>query len=181
MIIFFGPPGVGKSVQGQLLAARYDWRWLSVGQILRDTHDAALIEKMQSGNLVESSLVESLVEKAILKSKDMIHIVLDGFPRQLEQAKWLVASQSRLQRSVIIAIVLEAPAEELSKRLELRARIDDAPEVIDERISLYRRETDPILNYFKEQNIRVVHVDGTGMVNQVHNRVVKEIEACKQV
>jgi adenylate kinase len=39
MIVFFGPAGAGKSVQGQILAARYNWRWLSTGQLLRDSHD----------------------------------------------------------------------------------------------------------------------------------------------
>ena len=42
MIIFFGPAGAGKSVQGQILAARHGWRWMSAGQLLRDTHNPEL-------------------------------------------------------------------------------------------------------------------------------------------
>ena len=52
MIIFFGPAGSGKSVQGQILAARQGWRWLSTGQLLRDTHDVSVLQTMQAGKLV---------------------------------------------------------------------------------------------------------------------------------
>jgi CRP-like cAMP-binding protein len=52
MIIFFGPAGSGKSVQGQLLAAKQGWRWLSTGQLLRDTRDPILLQSMQQGKLI---------------------------------------------------------------------------------------------------------------------------------
>jgi adenylate kinase len=51
MIVFFGPPGAGKSVQGQLLAARQGWRWLSTGQLLRDTKDPEIAKILLSGKL----------------------------------------------------------------------------------------------------------------------------------
>ena len=53
MIVFFGPAGAGKSVQGQMLAARNGWRWLSAGQLLRDTRDPELFAQMRTGGLVD--------------------------------------------------------------------------------------------------------------------------------
>ena len=63
MIIFFGPAGAGKSVQGQILAARHGWRWMSAGQLLRDTHDPELIRQMQSGDLVPPETINRITAK----------------------------------------------------------------------------------------------------------------------
>ena len=178
MIIFFGPAGAGKSVQGQILAARHDWRWLSAGQLLRDTHDAKLIQEMQTGDLVDPGRVNSIVGDALKRSKDINHVILDGFPRQLTQAKWLIENQPEHQRSIKLAIVLEVPREELLKRLKVRGRKDDEPATIEERLKIYRQEIYPILTYLTDQNIHIAHIDGTGTVGQVHDRIEAELASC---
>ncbi|HEX6416730.1 MAG TPA: nucleoside monophosphate kinase [Candidatus Saccharimonadales bacterium] len=179
MIVFFGPAGAGKSVQGQLLAARNGWRWLSAGQLLRDTHDLELIKEMQTGKLVTPEKVNSLMGDALKRSKNIDRVILDGFPRQLDQAKWLVESQPEHERSVALVIVLEVPRSELLKRLEVRGRADDTPEAIDERLKIYRTEMYPILSYLTEQGVNIAHIDGTGSVGQVHDRIMEELEALK--
>jgi adenylate kinase len=179
MIVFFGPAGAGKSVQGQMLAARHGWRWLSAGQQLRDTHDIELIKEMQTGALVNPEKVNKLMGDALKRATNISRVILDGFPRQLEQAKWLIESQPEHQRSIALVIVLEVPRSELLKRLEVRGRVDDTPEAIDERLRIYRTEMYPILSYFTEQHINIVHIDGTGTVGQVHDRIMDELEACK--
>ncbi len=181
MIIFFGPAGAGKSVQGQLLAARHGWRWLSAGQLLRDTHDADILTQMQSGGLVDVQAVNKLVGQALKRAHDIDHVILDGFPRHLEQAKWLVESQPEHNRAVQVVIALEVPKSELLHRLQIRGRIDDTPEVIEERLNLYRQEMYPILSYFTEQKIHVVHVDGAGTVGQVHDRIEEVVQECSLV
>lgn len=179
MIVFFGPAGAGKSVQGQLLAARNGWRWLSAGQLLRDTHDMELIKEMQTGKLVTPEKVNALMGEALKRSKNVDRVILDGFPRQLSQAKWLVESQPEHERSVALVIVLEVPRSELLKRLEVRGRVDDTPEAIDERLKIYRTEMYPVLSYLTEQGVNIAHIDGTGTVGQVHDRIMDELEACK--
>jgi adenylate kinase len=175
MIVFFGPAGAGKSVQGQILAARMGWRWLSAGQLLRDTKDVDLLHTMHAGKLVPHESITKIMGEAISHATNIDQLILDGFPRQLEQAQWLVESQPEHGRAVKLVIVLEVPREELLKRLEIRGRADDTPEAIDERLKLYRQEMYPILNYVNEQGIPVVHLDGTGTVGQVHDRVVAEL------
>ena len=179
MIVFFGPAGAGKSVQGQMLAARHGWRWLSAGQLLRDTHDMEIIKEMQTGGLVNPERVNELMGEALKRATNIDRVIVDGFPRQLSQAKWLIDSQSIHQRSVGLVIVLEVPRSELLKRLEVRGRADDTPEAIDERLKIYRTEMYPILSYFTEKNVNIVHIDGTGTVGQVHDRIVEELVACK--
>ncbi|MET0979685.1 MAG: nucleoside monophosphate kinase [Candidatus Saccharimonadales bacterium] len=179
MIVFFGPAGAGKSVQGQMLAARHGWRWLSAGQQLRDTHDIELIKEMQSGALVNPDVVNNLMGQALKRAANIDRVILDGFPRQLRQAEWLIESQPEHQRSIALVVVLEVPRSELLKRLEVRGRVDDTPEAIDERLRIYRTEMYPILSYFTEKSINIVHIDGTGSVGQVHDRIMDELTACK--
>lgn len=181
MIVFFGPAGAGKSVQGQLLAARNGWRWLSAGQLLRDTHDIELIREMQTGSLVDPVKVNELMGDALKRAKNIDRVILDGFPRQLSQAQWLIESQPEHERSIALVIVMEVPRAELLKRLEVRGRVDDTAEAIDERLRIYRTEIYPILTYLTEQGVRIAHVDGTGTVGQVHDRIMDELAACKLV
>ncbi|HJP81784.1 MAG TPA: nucleoside monophosphate kinase [Candidatus Saccharimonadales bacterium] len=178
MIIFFGPAGAGKSVQGQLLAARNGWRWISAGQLLRDTHDIELLKEMQTGKLVSPEKINHLMGDALRRAKKIDRVILDGFPRQLSQAKWLVESQPDHQRSIALVIVLEVPRSELLKRIEVRGRVDDTPEAVDERLKIYRTEIYPILTYLTEQGVNIAHIDGTGSVGQIHDRIMDELEAC---
>ena len=178
MIIFFGPAGAGKSVQGQLLAARNGWRWISAGQLLRDTHDIELLKEMQTGKLVSPEKINHLMGDALRRAKKIDRVILDGFPRQLSQAKWLVESQPDHQRSIALVIVLEVPRSELLKRIEVRGRVDDTPEAVDERLKIYRNEIYPILTYLTEQGVNIAHIDGTGSVGQIHDRIMDELEAC---
>lgn len=181
MIVFFGPAGAGKSVQGQLLAARNGWRWLSSGQLMRDTHDMDLIKEMQSGKLVSPEKVSELMGDALKRSKKVDRVILDGFPRELSQAKWLVEAQPEHERSIALVIVLEVPRSELLKRIEVRGRLDDTPEAVDERLKIYRTEIYPILTYLTEKGVNIVHIDGTGSVGQIHDRIMDELAACNLV
>jgi adenylate kinase len=175
MIIFFGPAGAGKSVQGQILSARHNWRWLSAGQLLRDTHDHELIKQMHSGALVDSNVVNEIMKKALVGAKDLDHVILDGYPRELSQAKWLIETQPHHERDVQMIVVLEVPKSEILRRLHVRGRADDTPEAIEERLHLYRKEIYPILDFFTDEKVYIVHIDGTGTVGQVHDRIEAEL------
>lgn len=176
MIIFFGPAGAGKSMQGQMLAARRGWRWLSAGQLLRDTRDPELTQLMQEGELVPHAEIVRIMGTAIRNAGDIDRVILDGFPRHQDQAKWLIDSQPEHGRAVDLAVVLEVPRGELLKRLSIRGRADDTPESIDHRLAIYRKEMYPILGLFTDNHIPVVHIDGVGSVGEVHDRIYKELE-----
>lgn len=171
MIIIFGPAGAGKSLQGQLLSARHGWRWLSSGQLLRDSRDSQVLRQMQEGGLVDNETVNRLTLQALKQADSIDKIVLDGFPRALDQAKWLVESQPEHARSVQAVVVLDIPDDEVQKRLALRGRPDDTREAIAERLAIYHTQIDELLEYFGSEHIAIKHVDAVGSVGQVHDRV----------
>lgn len=177
MIVFFGPAGAGKSVQGQILAARHGWRWLSSGQLLRDSRDVEIMEQMRTGGLVSAAQTHQVISDALERAQSMERVILDGFPRTLEQAKWLQEQKSLHNRAIQLAVVLEVPRAELEKRLKVRGRIDDTTEVIEERLRIYRKEIYPILSFLTDEGVRITHIDGTGSVGQIHDRIEAEIEA----
>jgi adenylate kinase len=181
MVIFFGPAGAGKSVQGQILAARQGWRWLSMGQLLRDTGDIELYKTMQKGGLVPSDKTNHIISDALDRSPDINMVIIDGYPRKLDQAEWLVNNKTSNGDSIGLVVVLEVPRSELMHRLELRGRVDDTPDAINERLLMYKKEIYPILSYFTGKGINIVHIDGTGTVGQVHDRIIEELVACKLV
>ena len=163
MIVFFGPAGAGKSVQGQILAARHGWRWLSSGQLLRDSRDSEIVEEMRKGALVSSEQTNEVIADALERAKEIEKVILDGYPRKLEQAQWLVDTQPRHSRAITLAVV--------------RGRVDDTTDVIEERLNIYRQEIYPILTYLTEQKVRIAHIEGTGTVGQVHDRIEAELVA----
>lgn len=177
MILFFGPAGAGKSVQGQMLAARHGWRWISTGQLLRDTHDIEILKVINEGHLISDEQINTLVGSALGRAKHLERVILDGFPRKLSQAEWLIDNEPEHERSIGLVVVLEVPREELLKRLEVRGRRDDTPETIEKRLQVYRQEMYPILSYFTDKNVAIAHIDGTGSVGQVHDRIESELGA----
>ena len=181
MIVFFGPAGAGKSVQGQILAARHGWRWLSSGQLLRDSRDPQIMEQMRTGALVSTDQTNQVIAEALERAKDIDMVILDGYPRKLEQAQWLVEIRGKHGQEINLAVVLEVPRAELEKRLKVRGRVDDTAEVIEQRLSIYRKEIYPILSFLTEKNVKIAHIEGTGTVGQVHDRIESELMALKLV
>jgi len=134
---------------------------------------------MQTGKLITSEKVNELMGEALERAKSIDRVILDGFPRELSQAEWLVQTQPDHQRSVGLVVVLEVPRSELLKRIEVRGRVDDTPKAVDERLKIYRTQMYPILSYLTEQGVNIAHIDGTGTVGQVHDRIMEELVACK--
>lgn len=178
MIIFFGPTGAGKSVQGQMIAARHDWEWLSTGQLLRDSNDSAIIRILKSGDLVSDGVTYDVFHKAIQEAKEdgFNNVIIDGFPRTKDQAQWLSKYMAMNDEKIDLVIVLEVPESEIMKRLDKRGRMEDTPETIAKRMSIYRQKMYPVLGIFAEQGIRIVHIDGTGTVGEIHDRIQTELE-----
>ena len=87
MILLFGPTGAGKSMQGQMLAVRQGWKWLSTGEMLRRSTDEEVIRTLKSGELVSDELTYQVFEDAIQDANDKNYpnIIVDGFPKTKEQ------------------------------------------------------------------------------------------------
>lgn len=181
MIIFFGPAGSGKSLQGQILAARQEWSWLSTGQMLRESKDMELVKIMQSGKLVSNEKMNKIVGETLAGMPDTNKIILDGFPRQIDQARWMIDNNILHGHSTDLIVIVDVPKEALIKRLKGRGRADDTPEAIEERLRVYNQETSLMLDYFAKQAINIIHIDGSGKVGQIHDKLMEELSACKLV
>ena len=177
MILFFGPTGAGKSMQGQMLAVRQGWKWLSTGQMLRESDDPDVIEVLKSGDLVSDELTYEVFEKAVshANERNYEHIIVDGFPRTKEQAEWLSDHIAETNRQIELVVVFEVPEEEIMKRLEKRGRMEDTPDTIAKRMNLYRQKMYPVLGTFAEDDIKIVHLDGTGTAGEVHDRLYETV------
>ena len=102
MILLFGPTGAGKSMQGQMLAVRQGWKWLSTGEMLRQSKDPEVIKILKSGELVSDELTYQVFEQAVqdAREKHYGNIIVDGFPRTKEQAAWLDTYMARMGEKI---------------------------------------------------------------------------------
>ena len=169
MIILFGLAGSGKGTQGKALAELFGWRTLSVGQVLRDTGEFKDI--LDKGILVDDNEVIRLMTAQIEKTEsEGFDVILDGYPRDVTQAKWMM---EHMAEKIDGAIILDVPKEELLERLALRGRDDDKDEeAINRRFEVFDENMAAMRKMFDEKGIDTVEVNGVGSVEDVTNRLV---------
>ncbi|PID32667.1 oxidoreductase [Candidatus Saccharibacteria bacterium] len=177
MILLFGPTGAGKSTQGQMLAVRQGWKWLSTGQMMRESDDPEVIKLLKTGELVSDKLIYEVFDSAIkdAKAKNYPRTIVDGFPRNKEQAEWLSKYLAETGEKIDLVVVMEVPESEIMERLEKRGRMEDTPETIARRMTIYRQKMYPVLGIFAEEGVKIVHLDSTGTVGQIHDKIYDEV------
>ena len=168
MIVLFGLAGSGKSTQGRILAEQRGWKWLSVGEVLRNTGE--FDEILKAGELVDDMKVVELMDSEIRKAKeDGFEVVLDGYPRDIIQAEWLAAHNKLSDFEK--AIYLEVPKEVLLERIEGRGRADDTDEVIKKRFQIVEQNICSILSLLEQNGVEIIKMDGTGAIEEVSKRI----------
>ena len=123
MILYFGPPGSGKSVQGQLLVERNGWQWLSTGDVFRSSRDPVVLQRLSTGELIDDQLTNKVLDEALSKIDNHVQVVLDGYPRNLDQVRWLACYLPNQGRKIDCVVLFKGPREELIKRLSGRGRV----------------------------------------------------------
>ena len=174
-LIILGAPGSGKGTQARIIAERLNLRHVSTGDLLREAvanktkvgvQAEAIIAK---GELVSDELVMELIESAIIEfsPKDPWEgWILDGFPRNSEQAEALEDLLSSERVTIEGVIILDVDPEAVLKRLAGRGREDDKPETARNRLRIYEAETLPILDLYDER-YDVHHIDGSRSIEEV--------------
>lgn len=175
MIIFMGVAGSGKSIQGRMLADEEGLPWLSTGEFLRMLISGERRKQMLDGRLLDDKEIISLVRKILGIIDTNQEFVLDGFPRTMAQADWLLNQIKHGQLKITKVIHLTAEEEVVRERLMQRGRPDDYDEAISERFSEYGQTILPIVEQFKQSGIEVVDVDGSQSLEEVHDQIAKAV------
>lgn len=175
-LIFIGAPGVGKGTQAEKLAGRLGIPHISTGAIFREAvsqgTELGLRAKdyMDRGALVPDELTTAIVVEALRGPANAHGFILDGYPRNLAQAEDLQKALQEQGREIDRVLYLTAPQQEIVGRMLSRGRTDDTEEVINHRLEVYRSETEPVLNFYRDRGL-VTEVYGVGEIDEVHERV----------
>lgn len=210
LLILLGPPGSGKGTQSHLLEEQ-GWARISTGDLLRQiiNSENELSRKIKTtlaeGKLVKDEIVFELVKEELLKQKGK-HIVLDGFPRNLSQAKMLMDFNKEYD---IILILINLNEAEIIRRntgrrmckncqkiyniyllppkqdnkcdecgSEIIQRIDDKEEVIKERINIYNKEVKDVVGFYKNK-LSIFEIDGNNEIEEIFNQIIGLVKTNK--
>lgn len=199
-LLFFGPPGAGKGTQAKKVAQEFQIVHISTGDILRDAvskgTELGKMAKaiMDRGELVSDEIMNSLVKERL---EELDSFILDGYPRTLDQAKFLDQATKELQKEIDAAVLIDVSEEEIVKRISNRRvcpncgkvynlitlqpkedekcdvcgtkliqRDDDKEEVVRERYKVYKKNTEPVIEYYRKNN-KIITIDGAKNVEDV--------------
>jgi len=176
MINLLGVAGSGKSTQGRSLAEYLHCPWVSTGEILRTNLTGSLREEMLHGKIIDDTTTLGLLgAKLKAEGANKHECVVDGTPRTLAQAEWMVdqASQGQIMMTGVVHLTMDQAA--AKERLLKRGRPDDTEAAVTERFAEYEESALPILAYLKQQGVSVYDVDADGTVEEVAERIRKAL------
>lgn len=204
-IVLLGPPGAGKGTQANRLSGKLGLPHLSTGELLREavSSDTRLGKKakeyMSRGELVPDSIILSIIEEEIEKHRAEEGFILDGFPRNLVQARELDEYFKKQNTKLDIAFNIQVDEQTVIKRLtgrricptcgkvyhirdapsgmvckrcknKIRQREDDSEQTVRKRLRVYLRQTFPVIEYYQRKGI-LRNISGEGSPHEVFNRI----------
>lgn len=188
-IIFIGPQGSGKGTQIELLTKYLavhspDRRVVDIQTGRRFRALAAKSEGFTEKEVyttLDTGVLQPLFLSVVLWGDAFhhhvdpeCHLLIDGFPRTVNEAHVLESALSFYMREHLIIVNLETPEQIVRERMVKRARRDDTPESIEARLRWYREETLPVLGYYRERpHTTVIDCDGTRIIDEVHAHIIE--------
>jgi adenylate kinase len=132
-----------------------------------------------SGGLVPDDLMIEIIRGRLAENDTEEGFILDGFPRTLPQAEALDPMLREIGKELTVVFALQVSEEvsikRLTKRAQLEGRRDDSPEAIAKRLELYRRETEPLIEWYRiRSNVVTIHADRTP--NEVFSEIQQALE-----
>lgn len=204
-IILMGPPGAGKGTVSELLIEKENFPHIAPGDIFRD-HIAEKDEiglqiapYVNNGKLIPGHLADEIIKNKLLGKDIKNKFILDGYPRELSQAKYL-SEYCNIDKLVIIKIADNEIVSRLSGRrvcphcgasyhIELnppkhrnicdhcdtKLIVRDDESKIRERLKLYHKTTEPLIEFFKKRGAKLIYVDGNFDLHTEGDKVVSKI------
>lgn len=187
--LLFGPPGSGKGTQSKKIIEKYNLVHLSTGDLLRKEMEInsrlgqLAKNHMNKGGLVPDDIIMGMVAKEIEANKGTSGVVLDGFPRTVEQAKSLDKLLAGKNYEISGMFALDVYEDELVRRLLKRAkeggRVDDTPEIIEKRIQTYNLTTAKVAEYYFEQG-KLHEIYGVGDIDEIFKKISSIIDSLNE-
>ncbi len=178
-LLFVGPPGAGKGTQAQRVAEALDIAHVSTGDMFRALDPETDLGKrvtaiMESGGYVSDDIVIEMLQGRISQPDAENGYILDGFPRTTAQAAALddFLGEDGLDRVVLF----EVDEDQVVQRMLDRGRADDTEETIRTRLEVYREQTEPLIELYESRSI-VTHIDASGTIEEITERVLEALDA----
>ena len=186
-IVIFGAPGSGKGTQSDKMIAKYGFKHISTGDVLRnEIKHGTELGKTAKGYIDNGQLIPDDLMVNILASvydsfgKEHKGVLFDGFPRTIPQAEALKKMLAERGHNVAAMIELDLPEDELMKRLILRGkqsgRSDDNEETIKKRLNVYHTQTAPLIEWYEKEGIHH-HINGLGELDRIFADICKVIDS----
>ncbi len=208
IIVLLGAPGVGKGTQARAICKNFGMSHISTGDILRyeikkgTELGKKVAEYVESGKLVPDEVIIEIIKKRISGSQLEKGFLMDGFPRNLKQAKMFSEMMNELGIGLDRVINIVVDENEIIERLSNRRvcsacksifsvnetdkslakcpkcgaplirRKDDDSEVIRHRLEVYESETRPLIDFYADKGL-LVNVDGSGDKEEITERILK--------
>ncbi|GFR51672.1 hypothetical protein Agub_g14114 [Astrephomene gubernaculifera] len=180
VVFVLGAPGAGKGTQCDLIRQRYGWTHVSTGALLR-----AEVEKgsdvgsqvsalLAGGELVPTEVVLGLLNAAMVATPAARRrFLVDGFPRQLDQLQAFEAAIKPCDGVLLLGLAEEVAVTRLLARGATSGRPDDTEDTIRQRMRVFAQESQPVIDYLRDQGANVAEVDASGEVADVFSRVCR--------
>jgi adenylate kinase len=184
-LIFLGPPGAGKGTQAKLLSHSFKVPHISTGDILREAvaQKTELGQKaeafMIAGELVPDDLILGLIRERLVTEDALRGWLLDGFPRNVDQAAFLETLLDSINQPFDCVVNLDVPDEVIINRLlqrgQAEGRADDTEETIRHRLEVYRERTEPLIEFYRHRQ-KLVSVDGNQPIEAVSDELLRVVQ-----
>ncbi len=168
-ILLIGPQGSGKSTQAKLLSEFLKIPHINTGEIFRsiasqDTEEGKRVKAiLDEGKLINDQTVSGLAKERLSEADCQNGFILDGYPRNMEQVRLFAPGFDQI-------FYLKLSDKEIMERLLKRGREDDTVESIQTRLNLYREQTQPLLDYYKDRGI-LTEINGEQGINEVQTNI----------
>ncbi len=180
-IVLLGPPGSGKGTQAELLVDKLELPHISTGELLRSAAEAGTELGLKAkrvtdrGDLVSDEIMLGLITERLSRDDVNNGFILDGYPRNITQAKALDEILERQGRPMVDVLHIDLDAEQVVQRIAGRAaeehRSDDVEEVVRNRLRIYMEQTAPVVEYYAARGV-LSRVLGQGTAEEVFQRIM---------